>query len=87
VKTPLTDAKKLANTQCKQVVNLLRQVEGAVANGKTTDQACLEAGIVEQKYLRWQGMRRSASGPGEAAEKIGTREHEADLALSRFNCR
>src|SRR5271156_366798 len=32
----------------EQVVNLLRQIEVAVANGKTTPQACKEAGIVEQ---------------------------------------
>jgi hypothetical protein len=36
--------------QPEQVVNLLRQIEGAVANGKSTDQACREAGIVELTY-------------------------------------
>jgi Type II CAAX prenyl endopeptidase Rce1-like len=34
--------------QPEQVVNLLRQIEVAVANGKTTAQACKEAEIVEQ---------------------------------------
>ena len=34
----------------EQVVNLLRQIEVAVANGKTTAQACKEAEIVEQTY-------------------------------------
>jgi len=38
----------------EQVVNLLRQIEVAVANGKTTDQASREAGIVEQTYYRWR---------------------------------
>jgi len=38
----------------EQVVNLLRQIEVAVANGKTTPQACKEAGIVEQTYSRWR---------------------------------
>ena len=38
----------------EQVVNPLRQIEVAVANGKTTDQACREAGIVEQTYYRWR---------------------------------
>ena len=37
----------------EQVVNLLRQIEVAVANGKTT-QASKEAGIVEQTYFRWR---------------------------------
>ena len=35
-----------------QVVNLLGQIEVAVANGKTTAQACKEAEIVEQTYFR-----------------------------------
>jgi putative transposase len=38
----------------EQVVNLLRQIEVAVANGKATPQACKEAGIVEQTYFRWR---------------------------------
>jgi len=38
----------------EQVVNLLRQIEVAVANGKTTDQASRESGIVEQTYYRWR---------------------------------
>jgi putative transposase len=40
--------------QPEQVVNLLRQIEVAAANGKTTAQACNEAGIVEQTYFRWR---------------------------------
>ena len=35
-------------------MNLLRQIEVAVANGKTTALACKEAGIVEQTYFRWR---------------------------------
>jgi len=37
----------------EQVVNLLRQIEVAVANGKTTTLACKEAEITEQTYYRW----------------------------------
>jgi transposase-like protein len=40
--------------QPEQVVNLLRQIEVAVAKGKTTAQACKEAEIVEQTYFRWR---------------------------------
>jgi putative transposase len=40
--------------QPEQVVNLLRQIEVAVANGKSTDQGCRDAGIVEQTYYRWR---------------------------------
>jgi putative transposase len=40
--------------QPEQVVSLLRPIEMAVANGKTTPQASSEAGIVEQTYYRWR---------------------------------
>ena len=40
--------------QPEQVVNLLRQIEVGIANGKTTALACREAGIVEQTYFRWR---------------------------------
>ncbi len=38
----------------EQIVNLLRQVEVAIANGKTTPQAAREVGISEQTYYRWR---------------------------------
>jgi putative transposase len=38
----------------EEVVNLLRQVEVSIANGKTTGQACKEALITEQTYYRWR---------------------------------
>jgi putative transposase len=38
--------------QPEQVVNLLRQIEVAVANGKSTSQASKGAGNVEQTYFR-----------------------------------
>ena len=38
----------------EQVVNLLRQIEVAVANGKTTAQACKEAEMLERTYFRWR---------------------------------
>jgi hypothetical protein len=38
----------------EQIVNLLRQVEVGVANGKTLPQACKEVEIVEQTYYRWR---------------------------------
>jgi hypothetical protein len=54
--------------QPEQVVNLLRQIEVAVANGKTTAQACKESEIVEHLLPLAEGVWRSAGGPGEAAE-------------------
>lgn len=38
----------------EEVVNLLRQIEVAVAQGKTTALACKEAEITEQSYYRWR---------------------------------
>jgi len=38
----------------EQIVSLLRQVEVAVASGKTTAQASKEAAITEQAYYRWR---------------------------------
>ena len=38
----------------EQVVPLLRQIEVAVANGKTTPQACKDAEVTEQTYYRWR---------------------------------
>ncbi len=40
--------------QPEQVVHLLRQIEVAVANGKTTALAWKEAGLVEQTYSCWR---------------------------------
>jgi len=36
----------------EQVVNLLRQIEVAIANGKSTSLACKEALITDQTYYR-----------------------------------
>jgi putative transposase len=38
----------------EQIVNVLRQIEVGMANGKTTPMACKEAGVTEQTYYRWR---------------------------------
>ena len=38
----------------EQIVNLLRQIEVGIANGKSTPQACKEAEITVQTYYRWR---------------------------------
>ena len=38
----------------EQVVNILRQIEVEIANGKTTPQACRDAQITLQTYYRWR---------------------------------
>jgi putative transposase len=38
----------------EQIVNLLRQIEVEIANGKTTPKAWKEAEITQQTYHRWR---------------------------------
>jgi putative transposase len=38
----------------EQIVNILRQIEVGVANGKTHPVASREAGVTEQTYYRWR---------------------------------
>jgi putative transposase len=38
----------------EQIVVLLRQIELAMGQGKSTPIACREAGISEQSYYRWR---------------------------------
>ena len=38
----------------EEIVTVLRQVEVAIASGKTTPQACGESEITEQTYYRWR---------------------------------
>ena len=40
--------------KAEQIVNLLRQMEVEIANGKTTAQACRDAEITAQTYYRWR---------------------------------
>ena len=38
----------------KEIVNVLRQIEVAISNGKSTPAASRDAGITEQTYYRWR---------------------------------
>ena len=44
----------IKNYKPEQIVTILRQIEVAVANGKSTPQACKEAEIHTQTYYRWR---------------------------------
>ena len=50
----------MSNTRYKpeQIATMLRQIEVGVANGKTTPQACKEAGITVQTYYRWRNLEK-----------------------------
>ena len=38
----------------EQIVNLLREIEVMMANGKTLLEACKQAGISDKSYYRWR---------------------------------
>ena len=44
----------IKNYKPEQIVGVLRQIEGQIANEKTAPQACKEAGITTQTYYRWR---------------------------------
>lgn len=45
---------KAKKHSAEQIVNMLRQIEVAIASGKTTPTACRETGITEQTFYRWR---------------------------------
>jgi hypothetical protein len=53
----------------------LRQIEVAVANGKTTPSACCDGGITEQTYYRWRkeygGLQVDRIPPGKTILSVG----------------
>ena len=44
----------------EQIANLLRQIDTAIASGKTNSAACKDGGITVQTYYRW---RREYNNP------------------------
>ena len=73
----------------EQVVTLLRQIEVAVANGKTIPQACKDAEVTEQTYYRWRkeygGLKLDQARRLKELEKENARLKRvvADLALEK----
>ena len=73
----------------EQVVNLLRQIEVEIANGKTTPQACRDAGIHTQTYYRWRrefgGLKLDQAKRLKELEKENTRLKRlvAELSLEK----
>jgi len=73
----------------EQIVTLLRQIEVAVANGKTTPQACREAQITAQTYYRWRkeygGLKLDQAKRLKELEKENTKLKRlvAELSLEK----
>jgi len=81
----------MSNTRYKpeQIVTMLRQIEVGVANGKTTPQACKEAGITVQSYYRWRkeygGLKLDQAKRMKDLEKenVRLRRLVAELSLEK----
>ena len=73
----------------EQIVTVLRQIEVAMANGKSTPQACKEAGIHTQTYYRWRkeygGLKVEQAKRLKVLEKENTRLKRlvAELSLEK----
>ena len=73
----------------EQIVNLLRQIEVEIANGKTTPQACRDAGITAQTYYRWRkefgGLKLAQAKRLKELEKENSRLKRlvAELSLEK----
>jgi transposase-like protein len=73
----------------EQIVTILRQIEVAMANGKSTPQACKEAGITVQTYYRWRkeygGLKVEQAKRMKELEKENTRLKRlvAELSLEK----
>ena len=73
----------------EQIVNLLRQIAGAIGNGKTTPQACRDAGVTAQTYYRWRkefgGLKLDQAKRLKALEKENGRLKRlvAELSLEK----
>ena len=75
--------------KAEQIVNLLRQVEVEIANGKTTPQACRDAEITAQTYYRWRkefgGLKLDQAKRMKELEKENSRLKRlvAELSLEK----
>lgn len=74
----------------EQIVTLLRQIEVAMGQGKSSSVACREAGISEQSYYRWRkeygGLKMDQARRMKDLEKENARLRRAvsDLTLDKL---
>ena len=70
----------------EQVVNILRQIEVEIANGKTTPQACRDAQITVPTYYRWRkeygGLKMDQAKRLKVLEQENTRLRRAVAYLT-----
>jgi putative transposase len=80
----------------EQIVTLLRQVEVAMGQGKSTQIACRDAGISEQSFYHWRkeygGLQVEQARRLKDLEKENKSSAAADISFSLpgpcalFNC-
>jgi transposase-like protein len=74
----------------EQVVQVLRDIEAAMAAGKTTVEACRNAGIVSETYHRWRNEYCELTADQVKRTKERERENKklrqliADLSLEKL---
>ncbi len=70
----------------EQVVNLLRQIEVEIGNGKATPQACRDAQITVPTYYRWRkeygGLKMDQAKRLKVLEQENTRLRRAVAYLT-----
>ena len=70
----------------EQVVNILRQIEVEIPNGKTTPQACRDAQITVPTYYRWRkeygGLKMDQAKRLKVLEQENTRLRRAVAYLT-----
>ncbi len=62
----------------EKAMELLRQIEEGIANGKTIAESCMEAKISKSMYLRWRKEYRNA-GNGHAHRLSELEQENANL--------
>ena len=62
----------------EQAMELLRQIEEGIANGKTIAESCMEAKISKSMYFRWRKEYRNA-GNGHAHRLSELEQENANL--------
>ncbi len=62
----------------EQAMELLRQIEESIANGKTIAESCMEAKVSKSMYLRWR-IERGEPGDGQAKRLRELEQENANL--------
>ena len=62
----------------EQAMEFLRQIDESIANGKTTEESCMEVEITKATYLRWR-KEHSDAGDSQAQRLRELEQENANL--------